>query len=119
GSSGGKAAETTAHFSASEPDGQINKITLAVSQDNAIADGTSEDSVVATLLDAQGNPVQGQKVAWTVPAGVTLKGGDSASDSNGKVTVQLVSTVAGDMVVSGSSGGKAAETTAHFSASEP
>ncbi|KGT95544.1 hypothetical protein NG99_02965, partial [Erwinia typographi] len=113
GASGGLTAETTAHFTAT--DVVVSHLALSVTKDNALADGSATDTVVATLTDSNDRPVTGKKVSWTVPSGVAVKGGDAVSDSSGKVTVQLTSTVSGDVKVSGASGGLTAEATAHFS----
>ncbi|KGT88087.1 hypothetical protein NG99_22290 [Erwinia typographi] len=110
--SGSASATQNAHFTAT--DVVASHLALNVTKDNALADGSETDTVVATLTDSNDRPVSGKKVSWTVPVGVTVKGGDAVSDSSGKITVQLLSTVSGDVKVSGASGGLTAETTAHF-----
>lgn len=92
----------------------VSHIALAVTQDNAVADGSSTNRVTATLTDSNGRPVTGQKVDWTVPESVTIRENSSASDTSGKSTVHLTSTTAGSVAVSASAGSQTMHGTVHF-----
>lgn len=108
--SSGISASQNSHFVAIS----VSKIELTVTQDNAVADGSSTDTVVATLTDSNGKPATGQDITWTLPGGVTMKENASSSDSSGKATVHLSSTTAGSASISATSGSQAAEATVHF-----
>lgn len=92
----------------------VSKIELTVTQDNAVADGSSPDTVVATLTDSNGKPAAGQSISWALPDNVVMKENASASDSNGKATVHLTSTTAGSAAISATAGSQTAEGTVHF-----
>ena len=64
-----------------------------VSGNNQVAGvGTQLQPIVAKLVDAGGNPVQGQTVTWSVlPVGaVALTGGNSVTDNNGEVSQTVI-----------------------------
>lgn len=92
----------------------VSHIGLSVTHDNAPADGSSTDTVVATLTDGNGRPVTGHTVNWTLPEGVTLKNDGGLSDSSGRVTAQLASTVAGSGTVSAGADSENASAVVHF-----
>ncbi|EPY7113962.1 Ig-like domain-containing protein [Klebsiella variicola] len=93
----------------------VSEITLDVTRDNAVADGSSTDTVVATLTDGNGRAVTGQKITWTLPDGVSMKEASSVSNSSGKAMVHLTSTASGSAAVSAVAGSQTAEGTVHFS----
>ena len=92
----------------------VSHIALAVTQDNAIADGNAPDTVVATLTDSNNRPVTGQNVNWKAPGNVTIKDAREVSNRDGKVTVHMVSTAAGSALVSATVGAQSAGGTVHF-----
>jgi adhesin/invasin len=92
----------------------VSKITLDVTRDNAVANGSSTDTVVATLTDGNGRDATGQKVTWTLPDGVLMKEASSVSDGSGKATVHLTSTASGSAAISAAAGSQTAEGTVHF-----
>lgn len=93
----------------------VSNISLTVTQDNALADGVSADIVEVTLTDSNNRPVSGQKVNWKLPEGVTIRDNNATSDSSGKVTVSLLSTIAGSAAISATVGNLTAKGTIHFS----
>ncbi|WP_277973321.1 Ig-like domain-containing protein [Pantoea agglomerans] len=92
----------------------VSHIGLSVTHDNAPADGSSTDTVVATLTDGNGRAVTGHTVNWTLPEGTTLKNDGGLSDSSGRVTAQLASTVAGSGTVSAGADSENASVVVHF-----
>lgn len=108
--SGSVSASQNSHFMAVA----VSRIALTVTQDNAVADGSSADAVTATLTDSNGRPVARQSVTWTVPEGVTLREKSSVSDASGRVTVHLTATVAGSAVIRAAAGNQGADGTVHF-----
>ncbi|GKX61034.1 Ig-like domain-containing protein [Leminorella grimontii] len=108
--SGGVSASQDSHFIAVA----VSHIALSITEDNAVADGSSTNAALATLTDGNNRPVTGQKVTWKVPQGVTVKEDQSLSDGSGKVTVHLTSTTAGDIAISATAGNQTANGTMHF-----
>lgn len=108
--SGSALATQNTHFTAVT----VNHIALTVTRDNALADGSSTNTVVATLTDRNGRAVTRHAVNWTLPEGATLKSDGGQSDSNGHVTALLTSTVAGSGAVSAGADGERTSATVHF-----
>lgn len=108
--SGNISASQNSHFTPV----MVSHITLSIIHDNAIADGSTENVVVATLTDNNNRPVTGQKVNWKVPEEVSVKGGDAVSDTEGKVTARLTSTAAGSISIAASAGNQIANGTVRF-----
>lgn len=108
--SGSVKAMQNTHFTAV----MVNHIALAVTHDNALADGNSTDTVVATLTDSNNHPVLGHTVSWTVPEGMILKSDGGQSDSSGHVTAQLASTLASSGTVNAGADNESANVTVHF-----
>ncbi|MDR2566489.1 MAG: Ig-like domain-containing protein [Bifidobacteriaceae bacterium] len=74
-----------------------NRTFLTPPRSSAIANGSDEQVVVATVQDAQGNPVLGAWVKFAVPEGTSLAAGTSDElevDERGEARLRLVSTVA-------------------------
>ncbi|MGK6350933.1 Ig-like domain-containing protein [Parapedobacter sp. DT-150] len=81
--------------------------TLAVTKDNAVADGTDYNEFTATVTDATGNPVAGQDVVFeiTYPDGTT--GTETVTtDENGEAVLPITSTTAGEATVAATIGGE-------------
>ncbi|PJG57995.1 inverse autotransporter beta domain-containing protein [Aeromonas cavernicola] len=55
---------------------------LAVTRNNAVANGVDSNEVVVTVVDAAGNPREGATVSWSVSAG-NLAAATSVTDANG------------------------------------
>ncbi|MGJ1421893.1 Ig-like domain-containing protein [Sphingobacterium spiritivorum] len=77
-----------------------SKSNLAVTKDNAIANGTDYNEFTATIVDAFSNPITNTAVAF----GITNPDGTTATqtittDANGKSVVQVTSTKAGTVTV--------------------
>ncbi|XTZ36565.1 inverse autotransporter beta domain-containing protein [Salmonella enterica] len=70
---------------------------IEVKVDGQLADGQAANQVVLTVTDKYDNPLQNQSVELTLPEGMSSKAGNSlTTDANGKVNVELTSTVAGE-----------------------
>jgi adhesin/invasin len=86
---------TAAPFGTSNP--AIMNVALVGGTDTYIADGSSADSIVATITDANGNPIAGVSVSLTVDAigfaSACVTGGD------GICGIQVTSTTAGTFAV--------------------
>ena len=67
---------------------------LRIIADNALANGTAENKVSATVRDAFGNPVAGQQVKFKASHGVRASA-QGVTDANGVITATLTSTAAG------------------------
>lgn len=92
----------------------VSHIALAVTHDSAPADGSSANTVAASLTDSNGRAVIGHTVNWNLPDGITLKSSSGLSDSTGRVTAELVSSVAGAGTVTASADIESASATVHF-----
>ncbi|MEB4614392.1 Ig-like domain-containing protein, partial [Leucobacter sp. M11] len=81
--------------------GEHGKSSLAVSEGTRVADGVEQHSATATVVDAQGNPVPGLRVDFSLPPRATAKLNSSFATTNaeGKATVTATSTVAGTTAV--------------------
>jgi len=77
------------------PDAATAKVIGLVATPAAIvANGTASSTLVASVEDANGNPVVGTTVTWGTNLG-TLSSASSTTDAAGKATVTLKGTVAG------------------------
>lgn len=93
-----------------------SQIALTVGQNNATADGSSVNTLIATLTDNNGLAVAGQKVSWTLPEGITLLNSSEMSDANGQITLSFSSLVAGNFTIKAVAGSLTASATVTFSA---
>jgi len=91
----------TIQFTSGPPD--PSKSYIVVTQDNAAADGTSQNIVTAYLFDAQGRPVNdGTPVSFTIQSGsATMLTTTSQQCLTGTVTEALVSPTVGAVQVQG------------------
>ncbi|MBV4355685.1 Ig-like domain-containing protein [Pinibacter aurantiacus] len=87
----------TVHFVAGPPDVTQPKTQLWVSKSGHIADGTDIDQVTALVVDANGNPVVGATITFTIIAGSATFSTSATVTTNslGVATVNLTSLVAG------------------------
>lgn len=79
--------------------------TLERVEDNAIADGKSQNSVRVTVVDAQNNRVPGQTVSLAADNNATITA-SATTDKDGVVVVPVTSVKAGKTTVSASINGK-------------
>ncbi|MFL6970253.1 Ig-like domain-containing protein, partial [Pseudomonas alvandae] len=81
------------------PDGSTAKVVdLTATPATIVANGTATSNLVATVEDANGNPVANAAVSWSTSTG-TLSAASSSTDANGKASVTLKGTVAGTATV--------------------
>lgn len=81
-------------FVADSSTAQITQGDMRVVTDNAIANGTAANQVAVRVSDAQGNPISGQMISFSASNGATLAA-SATSGSDGKVVMDVTSTVAG------------------------
>lgn len=82
---------------------------LDVVEDNALADGKSQNRFRVTVLDAQSNPVPGQSVSLQADNSATVA--ESAiTEADGTVIVPVTSSLAGEKTVTASINNKASKT---------
>jgi len=81
-------------FVADSATAQIASGNLVVVKDNAKANGSETNSVKATVTDAHGNTLAGEKVNFSADNGATIAG-SATSGSDGSVMVTLTNTKAG------------------------
>ncbi|WP_419533138.1 Ig-like domain-containing protein [Endozoicomonas sp.] len=81
----------------------------------ALADGNAVITVTATLKDAYGNPVPGQKVTFPDVAGLTITEQNSITNAEGQVVAIVLSMVEGDYTVSADFKGKTRSVSVSFS----
>lgn len=83
--------------------------TLDVVEDNAIADGKSQNKLRVTVVDAQSNPVPGQSVSLQADNSASVA--ESAiTEADGTVIVPVTSPLAGDTTVTASINNKGSKT---------
>jgi len=92
----------TIHFVVGPPD--PSKSYIVVTQDNALADGVTQDIVTAYLFDAQGRAIKdGTNVTFSIQSGTaTIVNAATQPVTTGSVSAQYVSTVVGAVQVQGS-----------------
>ena len=86
---------------------------LVVVTDNAIASGTVDNSVKATVTDANGNPVSGVSVSFSASNSATIAA-TGTSDANGEIELTLTSTRAGTSTVTAVLGSASVTTNVSF-----
>jgi len=72
---------------------------LSVIADNALANGTDENNVRATVTDAHGNPLSGMTVTFTANNGASVVYASAVTDVDGFASTGIVSTVAGSALI--------------------
>ena len=72
----------------------INSPAVPSPATGVLADGVTSSALSVTLVDGLGNPLPGLTVSLSVPGATAVPAG-GVTDSNGQVTAQVVSTVAG------------------------
>jgi adhesin/invasin len=100
---------TTATFVAGPASGATSSLSPTLG--TVVADGTSADTLVLTVLDAYGNPVVGQPVQFTDNGtNITLSPTATITDASGHASVTVTSTAVQTATVSAAVGGMLALT---------
>ncbi len=100
---GGTLKSEALSFGADTSSAQV--ISLSADKLQALASNTDNVTLVATVRNAQNQPLTGAKVDWTVEQGTaTLNAQQSTTDEQGNAQITLASSVAGDVVVSARAG---------------
>src|SRR5471032_879893 len=100
---GGTLKSEALSFGADTSSAQV--ISLSADKLQALASNTDNVTLVATVRNAQNQPLTGAKVDWTVGQGTaTLNAQQSTTDEQGNAQITLASSVAGDVVVSARAG---------------
>ncbi len=83
------------------------KSVIIIDQNFSPTNNSTPDILHAHIVDANGNPVSGQSVTFTVLSGTVSFPGPFTviTDANGNASISLVSTVAGNVNVGGQVGG--------------
>jgi len=68
--------------------------TVAVTGDNAIADGTAQITLTVTIQDGASNAVSGEIVTFVQPAGVNLSNTACTTDASGQCAITATSNIA-------------------------
>ncbi len=96
----------TVSFSSGNPAPTGGNTKLTVTLDNSVDNGTNTDNLQAQITDANGNPVQGASVTFTIEAGGTA--GNTAAfngtatvttDANGIATIGVTNTAVGTVEI--------------------
>ena len=92
-------------FVAGPPSASASSLTVVAN--NATADGVSTNSVKAIITDANGNPVANQSVVFSIASGTgNLVGSTTVTtDLNGNASINITSTVVGQVGINASVGG--------------
>lgn len=88
-------------FVADVPDMSHPDTQLKVNSDSADADGISTNQVSVHVVDANGNPVPGQTVTFTITGGIAFAGSPISvmTDSNGDAVFSFYSNVIGTVTI--------------------
>ena len=112
---GGVTSSTDLQFVADTSSAKIDQNGMTAGTDNALANGTAVNTVQLPVKDAQGNPLAGFDVVFTItnPDGTTRQQ-TVTTDANGIAVLPVSSTQAGDVKVEASVGGVTTKSTLHF-----
>ncbi len=105
---GGKTRSVAVTFAANAATADITNDHSSLEQTGspAVADGIASITVIATLKDADGNPVAGQTITFPEVAGLILTEHDATTDVNGQVVASVTSILAGNYTVQAEYNGK-------------
>ncbi|MFL6970258.1 Ig-like domain-containing protein, partial [Pseudomonas alvandae] len=92
------AGEETAKVEFSANSATAKVVDLTATPASIVANGTATSNLVASVEDANGNPVANATVTWSTSTGI-LSTASSSTDANGKASVTLKGTVAGTAIV--------------------
>jgi adhesin/invasin len=100
---------TTVDLVAAAP--MVTSINLVATPTSITANGTDASTLVATVRDANGQPIgAGTRVTWTTSTG-TLSTSAGTTDAQGQVSTSLTGTSAGSAAVNATAGSASARTT--------
>ncbi|WP_127956645.1 invasin domain 3-containing protein [Serratia microhaemolytica] len=92
--------KVTVTFTADLSSATLTSDSLTVTQNNAIADNLTQNSVRANVTDKYGNPVAGATVTFSVTSGATLTAVNGGiTDASGNATATLTSAIYGSYTV--------------------
>ncbi|MDI3320338.1 beta strand repeat-containing protein [Pinibacter soli] len=94
-------APAIVHFTAGPPDTNQAGTRIGISANGRMADGSSTDQATVIVVDANGNPVPGATITFTVSTGsATIVGSATVTtNSAGVASVYLTSTVSGTNLI--------------------
>lgn len=92
GTSADKNADQTVSFTANRDDAKVSALVLVGNEKEKIADGNSQFSYTATVLDDNANPIQGVAVTATASENDVSVSVEGKTNASGKVTIILKST---------------------------
>ncbi|MFC0225471.1 Ig-like domain-containing protein [Serratia aquatilis] len=96
--------------------GPADVVRAEVTQNNAVANGVSDNNVLVSVEDINGNNIAGETVNFTATNGVTLSKSSAQTDINGDVEIALTSdTAVSSEVTATVASGAAATVTVDFS----
>lgn len=98
--SGGVSAQTASHFSADIP----ATLSLSVDKNNSAADGVATDDATVVIKDSNQHPVPNAAVKWTITSPATFRHADAQTGDDGVAHAQIVSTKAGNDILTAQSG---------------
>ncbi|MEV4978511.1 Ig-like domain-containing protein [Enterobacter ludwigii] len=108
---GGKSGQTTAAFTAIS----VSTVAVTMTTNNSPADGTTQNVAQAVVTGADGKPLKGVNVTWSIGGSAT---GTSplnvTTNASGIAVLSLTSIQAQNVTVSAAAGGKSGQTTAAF-----
>ncbi len=86
-------------FEADSLTAQITQNNFTITPDISVADGRTPKTVTAIVTDDNGNLVQGVDVKFAANNGATLANSSRKTDVNGRATISVTSTVAGESII--------------------
>ena len=97
----GKDRDITLHFVADKSQAVIEKGSLKVLQNGAIADGSAKNLVQLRVTDQSGNPIADYPVKFSLSGEASIISPDVRTDADGLAQAEIVSLAAGKYVVTG------------------
>ncbi|MDE9468177.1 Ig-like domain-containing protein [Xenorhabdus bovienii] len=78
---------------------EVNNIKLVVNKDNAQANGTDTDELIATVQDDEGHPIKGVTVDFTADNGARVSPSSGQTDEKGEIAITVTSESGGEVRV--------------------
>jgi hypothetical protein len=113
----GETLNTSVTFVADGNSATLADGSLKLLSDNALANGSARNVVVATVTDANGNPVEGMNIDFVASNGATISS-PMVTDKQGKASTGLSSTKAGISVVTATVNNNSLGIDTHFQADQ-